>query len=157
MPCAAGPRGPYTPPVTVAPPLAEPSRGERVLWIAVTAGFLLAASGDRVPWVRGPAPYPPEWQWPLREVSTTGPLWPAVLSVFAVFSLLAVSVTAWARARPQRAQRALLVTGSVLGLALPLALVALEGGGVWSTIFGRVAYRTATSYYTVAISPEAAD
>ena len=26
-----------------------------------------------------------------------------------------------------------------------------------STIFGRVAYRTATSYYTVAISPEAAD
>jgi hypothetical protein len=143
--------------VTVPPPLEGPSRGERVLWIAATAAFLLAGSGDRVPWVRGPAPYPPEWQWPLREVSTSGPVWPAVVSVLAVLGLLALSATAWARARPLRARRVLLATGSVLGLALPLALVALEGGGVWATIFGRVAYRTATSYYTVAISPEAAD
>jgi len=102
----AGPawRGRYTPPVTVPPPLADPSRGERVLWIVATAGFLLAASGDRVPWVRGPAPYPPEWQWPLREGAASGPLWPALAAVCAILGLLALSGTDWARTRPRQAQ-----------------------------------------------------
>jgi hypothetical protein len=143
--------------VTVPPPLAEPSRGERVLWVVVTAAFLLSAWGDRVPWLRGPAPYPPEWQWPLRDAAPSGPLWPAFAAVAAILGLLVLSETAWARARPLRAQRVLLGLATVFGLALPLALVAIEGGGVFATIFGRVAYRTATSYYTVAISPEAAD
>jgi hypothetical protein len=143
--------------VTVPPPLADPSRRERALWIAVTLCFLAAVAGDRVPWLRGPAPYPPEWQWPLREAPPPGPLWPALLAVAALAALLAVSATAWARARPDRARRALLGGASVVGLALPLALVALEPDGVLPTVFGRVAYRTATSYYTVAISPEAAD
>ena len=143
--------------MTVPPPLADPARGERVLWIVATAGFLLAASGDRVPWVRGPAPYPPEWQWPLREGVATGPLWPALAAVGALLGLLALSGTAWAQSRPRHAPGLLLGIASVLGLAFPLALVALEPGGVLATIFGRVAYRTATSYYTVAISPEAAD
>ena len=143
--------------MTVPPPLAAPSRGERVLWVVVTAGFLLSASGDRVPWLRGPAPYPPEWQWPLREAAVSGPLWPALVAVLAILALLAMSGTAWARSRPARGHRVLLALASVLGLALPLALVALEPDGVLPTIFGRVAYRTATSYYTVAISPDAAD
>ncbi|HYU42409.1 MAG TPA: hypothetical protein VEQ84_09665 [Vicinamibacteria bacterium] len=143
--------------MTVPPPLEGPSRGERVLWVVVTAGFLLSASGDRLPWLRGPAPYPPEWQWPLREGVVSGPLWPALVAVLAILALLALSGTAWARSRPARAQRVLLALASVLGLALPLALVALEPDGVLPTIFGRVAYRTATSYYTVALSPEAAD
>jgi len=143
--------------VTVPPPLDGPSRGERLLWVVVTAAFLLSASGDRVPWLRGPAPYPPEWQWPLRDAAVSGPLWPALLAVLAILAPLAMSGTAWARSRPARAQRVLLALASVLGLALPLALVGLEPDGVLPTIFGRVAYRTATSYYTVALSPEAAD
>jgi len=110
-----------------------------------------------VPWLRGPAPYPPEWQWPLREGGVSGSLWPALLAVLAILALLALSGTDWARSQPARAQRVLLALASVLGLALPLALVALEPEGVLPTIFGRVAYRTATSYYTVALSPEAAD
>ena len=110
-----------------------------------------------MPWVRGPAPYPPEWQWPLREGVASGPLWPALAAVLALLAVLALSGTAWARSRPVQARRVLLGIASALGLAFPLALVALEPGGVLATIFGRVAYRTATSYYTVAISPEAAD
>ena len=143
--------------MTVPPPLREPSRGERVLWAVLTAAFLLGASGDRVPWLRGPAPYPPEWQWPLRDAPAAGPIGPALAAVAAILGLLALSGTAWAQANPLRARRVLLGLASVLGLAFPLALVAVEGGGVLATIFGRVAYRTATSYYTVAIAPEAAD
>jgi hypothetical protein len=149
--------GRYTPPVTVPPPLKGPSRGERVVWVLLTAGFLLSVSGDRASWLRGPAPYPPEWQWPLREGAASGPLWPALAAVAAILGLLALSGTEWARSRAESARRLLLGLASVFGLALPLALVAIEGGGVFATIFGRVAYRTATSYYTVAISPEADD
>ena len=143
--------------MTVPPPLREPSRGERVLWAVLTAAFLLGASGDRVPWLRGPAPYPPEWQWPLRDAPAAGPIGPALAAVAAILGLLALSGTSWAHSRPRHAPRLLLGIASVLGLALPLALVALEPGGVLATIFDRVAYRTATSYYTVAISPDAAD
>ena len=143
--------------MTVPPPLKGPSRGERVVWVLLTAGFLVSVSGDRASWLRGPAPYPPEWQWPLREGAASGPLWPALAAVAAILGLLALSGTEWAHSRAERARRVLLGLASVFGLALPLALVAIEGGGVLATMFGRVAYRTATSYYTVAISPEAAD
>jgi hypothetical protein len=144
-------------PGRVPPPLADPSRPERALWIATTLAFLLAAAGDRASWVRGPAPYPPEWQWPLREVEATGPLWPAALAVLALMALVVASGTAAARESPHRARRLLLGAASVAGFALSIALVAVEPDGALPTIFARVAYRTATSYYTVAVSPEAAD
>ncbi|HUG53056.1 MAG TPA: hypothetical protein VMR21_05625 [Vicinamibacteria bacterium] len=137
--------------------MSDVSRLERRLWVLATAAFLLAAAGDRVPLVRGPAPYPPEWQWPLREAPWTGPWWPAVLCAGGILGLLAASASAPARARPRSSSRLLLLVGTVFGLAFPLALVAGEGDGPLRTLFGRVAYRTATSYYTVAIAPEAAD
>src|SRR5262249_12291568 len=118
---------------------------------------LAAAAGDRVPWIRGPAPYPPEWQWPLRDMATTGPIWPSVLAATATLGLLGLSASAWARASPQRSRRLLLAAASVVGLVLPLALIAMEPDGALPTLFGRVAYRTATSYYTVALAPEAED
>jgi hypothetical protein len=139
------------------PPLADPSPAERVLWVVLTAAFLLGAAGDRVPLLRGPAPYPPEWQWPLRESPVAGSVVPAVAAVLAMAALLALSATSWAASRPHAARRVLLAGAAVLGLALPIALAALEPGGPGPAIFGRVAYRTATSYYTVALSPDADD
>jgi hypothetical protein len=125
--------------------------------VVSAAAFLLAAGADRLSWLRGPAPYPPEWQWPLRDVPWSGSPWPAALAATAVVALLAATGTLAARARPLRAGRLALAAASVLGLVFPLALVAMEPDGALPTIFGRVAYRTATSYYTVALSPEADD
>jgi len=142
--------------VPVAAPLGDASRGERVLWAAVSVLFLAGAAGDRLPWLRGPAPYPPEWQWPLREAARGRP-WPVVLAALAVVALLAASAARRARAAPHRAGRLLLAAGSLLGLLLPLTLVAAEPEGALPALFGRVAYRTATSYFTVALSPEADD
>ena len=119
--------------------------------------MLLAAAGDRVPLLRGPAPYPPEWQWPLRDAVPPGPVWPAVLAAGALVLLLALSGSSPWRSRPLRASRILLSAASVLGAAFALTLLAPEPDGVLPTLLGRVAYRTATSYYTVALSPEAAD
>lgn len=121
------------------------------------AAFLLGAGGDRVSWLRGPAPYPPEWQWPLRDVPLSGSPWPAALAALAVLALLAATGSVAARSRPARAGRLALAATSILGCVFPLALVAMEPDGALPTIFGRVAYRTATSYYTVALSPEADD
>ena len=126
---------------------------ERVLWILSTAAFLLGVAGDRAPLLRGPAPYPPEWQWPLRDVPASGPLWPALAAAVVLVGLLALS----ARVAPERGRRILLAGATVVGIALPLGLAALEPDGALPTLFGRVAYRTATSYYTVALAPEAAD
>jgi hypothetical protein len=138
-------------------PASDVSRGEMLVWVLATGAFLIAAAGDRVPLLRGPAPYPPEWQWPLRDTPATGPLWPALAAASGILASLAASATAAARARPRAAARVLLAAATLLGLAFPLALLAREGEGPLRTIFGRVAYRTATSYYTVAIAPEAAE
>ena len=74
-----------------------------------------------------------------------------------LIALLASSASRRARAAPDRARRLLLLAGGLLGFLLPLAVAATEPEGVLATLFGRVAYRTATSYYTVALSPEADD
>jgi len=129
------------------------SHRERLLWIVATAAFLLAAAGDRMPLLRGPAPYPPEWQWPLRDVPASGPLWPALTVAAVLVGLLALS----ARMAGEGGRRILLWGATVAGIAFPLGLAALEPDGALPTLFGRVAYRTATSYYTVALAPEAAD
>ncbi len=55
------------------------------------------------------------------------------------------------------ATRILLTTGTVLGCGFSLALLGLEPSGALPTLASRVMSRTYTSYYTVAISPEAAD
>src|SRR5262249_53461295 len=72
----------------------------RLLRLAATALFLAGLAGDRVPLLRGPAPYPPEWQWPQRDVAASGPLWPALAAAAALMALLAASGSARARTRP---------------------------------------------------------
>ena len=43
---------------------------EWILWALCTFALLVGAAGDRVPILRGPAPYPPEWQsWNLLSSS----------------------------------------------------------------------------------------
>ena len=43
-------------------------------WLACALGALalFAILADVSPRLRGPAPYPPEWQWDLREGGTSG-------------------------------------------------------------------------------------
>ncbi len=123
----------------------------------LTAGFLLAVAFDTPPEVRGPAPYPPEWQWARRDGPTSGRFGPVLLAGAGLLALLAVSGSAWARRRPRLAARLLIAVGIPLGTGFSLALLGLEPGGALATVAARVMSRTYTSYYTVAISPEAED
>jgi hypothetical protein len=126
--------------------------------LALGAMFLIAVVLDVPPEIRGPAPYPLEWQWfrrsgPWHEDSR---LVPVALGA-ALLALLAASDSAWARRNGSNARRALLATGTIAGWGFSLSLLGLEPSGALASVAGRVLSRTYTSYYTVAVSPEAED
>ena len=74
-----------------------------------------------------------------------------------LLGLLAASGSAGAERRPAAAARILLAGGTILGWGFSLALLGLEPPGALPTLAARVLSRTYTSYYTVAVSPEAAN
>jgi methylthioxylose transferase len=128
--------------------------------IALAAGvaaFLVLVATDVVPLLRGPAPYPPEWQWEYRTLPTSGrPLW-AVLSAAGLVGLIALTGRAWAARRPSLAMAVLLLGATVGGFSYQLGLLDLEPGGALPTLLARTVSRTDTSYYTVAVSEHARD
>lgn len=117
----------------------------------------MAVGLDRPPEIRGPAPYPPEWQWPLRSEPASGHFLPVLLTGAGLLGLLAASGSGGARRRPEAAGWMLLTGGTILGWGFSMALLGLEPAGALATLVARVQSRTYTSYYTVAVSPEAAD
>jgi len=85
---------------------------------------------DLVPWLRGPAPYPPEWQWRYR---------PHALAKAAagdsdrprLVGLLAWSGSALARRAPAGCRAAaLIIGGGLLGFAWAALLQSEDGGAV---------------------------
>ncbi len=118
--------------------------------------LLVAIPFDLFPWLRGPAPYPPEWQWGLRT-EPAGPWLPAVLVAATVLGLVAACASPWARRRPRIAATTLLAVGVLAGWAFQLSLAATLPDGAFRTLLGRAASRTFTSYHTVAVSEDARD
>jgi hypothetical protein len=134
------------------------TRLERGVATAVALLALLLVLTDVVPLLRGPAPYPPEWQW-LRRDEAPAPrryAWP-VASAAALLGLLAASGGRWFRERPRRGAATLLAGATLLGTTFQLGLLDLEPAGATRTLIGRVVSRTETAYYTVAVSDDARD
>jgi hypothetical protein len=129
-------------------------RVEPALWAVVTLGVLAAVASDAAPWLRGPAPYPPEWQW-LRRDNPTGSIAPAVAVVVALLVVVALSQAERARRAPRLAASGMVAGAVFLGFALQLAVLKLEPEGALQAVMNQTVYRTATSYFTVAASDEA--
>ena len=132
---------------------------------ARTIGFLAAALSalavvsiryDLVPVLRGPAPYPPEWQWRHRPRALARAL-PAVPFALGVVGVLAWSGSAAARRRPRTAAAAVVAAGLLLGTGFSLALVSSEDGGAVAYLTRRTASPGYLSYHAVACSPEVSD
>jgi hypothetical protein len=128
---------------------------EATLWAAATALFVVAVAFDWPDLLRGPAPYPPEWQWLLRDEAVSRRFGPVAATLAVLLALVIASGRRWSD--PRRAGRVLLAAGTGAGAGFSLALLGLEPAGALETVYGRVVYRTATSYYTVAVSAEAED
>lgn len=120
-----------------------------LLAVAATLVTLALAVSDAWPALRGPAPYPPEWQWPRRSTAV-GPLGPALAAGLAVLGLIAISSLA-------KARRLAVPAAIALGFAFQLAILGLEPEGPMPAVMSQTVYRTATSYLTVAASEQARD
>jgi hypothetical protein len=118
---------------------------------------LVSVPFDLVPLLRGPAPYPPEWQWAFRPEGPARPLIAAALLMVAVLGLLAASGSGWAWRHRTATFRVLVTAAVVLGFLLQLALLVREPGPPLRTLLGRTRSPAYTSYHTVAISPGARD
>ena len=122
----------------------------------LSASFVAAVLFDLAPWLRGPAPYPPEWQWEYRQPLAPLPLGATAL-VALLLLLLAASGLPALRRHERAAARTLVLAAVVLGLALPLALLAREPAGALRTLLARTTSFSTTSYHTAALSEEARD
>ncbi len=123
---------------------------------ALTAAFIPAVVFDLAPWLRGPAPYPPEWQWDHRSPLAPLPL-AALACAASVLALLGATGLPALRRHRRGASRVLVVAAVLLGFALPLALLAREPAGALRTLLARTVSFSITSYHTVAVSEEARD
>ena len=118
--------------------------------------FAVAVPLDLLPWLRGPAPYPPEWQWELRSPPAALPPAAAFLLLVTLL-LLAASGSSWLARRERAAACGLVGAAIALGLLLPPALLAREGNGALRTLLARTSSFSVTSYHTAALSDEARD
>jgi hypothetical protein len=126
------------------------SRAERLAALAAALAVALLVATDGAPRLRGPAPYPPEWRWELREALPRAARYAWPLAAGAALVALAAS------AGRMRA-RAVLTAAVPLGALFSLGLLDLEPRGARATLLARVLSRTDTSYHTVAVSPEGRD
>jgi hypothetical protein len=129
----------------------------RAVILVASLVVLISLPFDLIPLLRGPAPYPPEWQWAFRPGGPSRPLLAAAACALGLLALLLASGTARARRRPIAALRALVIGAVLLGCGLQLGLLAREPDGPLRTLLSRTRSRSFTSYHTVAISPEARD
>jgi len=129
-----------------------------LLLLVASVGFLVAVWFDASPLLRGPEPYPPEWQWPLRAGRSLEVGWLSLLSSLGLLALLVTSGLGSAGRSPRRRAAWLLAAATLLGFGLQLGLVALEeDGSAVVTLTRRTMDRWHTGYYGVAVSPLASD
>jgi hypothetical protein len=123
------------------------SRRMVVLLCASTALLLLAVAFDASPLLRGPAPYPPEWQWELDPKAVRAArLAPALLCGVGLLGLLWAGGSGGSRSR----RAGLLLAAVLLGWGLQLTLLGLEREGARAELTRRTESGSFTSYYTVA-------
>lgn len=121
-----------------------------ILSLAVAAAIAFSAT----PLLRGPAPYPPEWQWDARAVVPREGWLAVTVAGAALLALAGLPERVLARAG---VPGVVIAASVVAGCAFALALVGLEPKGAAATLMERATSRTATSYLNVAESELARD
>ena len=123
----------------------------------VSALALLALRLQVTPLLRGPAPYPPEWQWAVAVKPWSGRLLPALACAAALLALLLVSGRAAALTRARAACRVLLACGTLFGLGLQLGLRHADAEGATAALVQRTISGSFTSFHRVGNSGLARD
>jgi hypothetical protein len=124
------------------------TRARAALLAAATLLVLAAARSDLWPGLRGPAPYPPEWQWGFEPKSLALRALVPVLGLAAGLGGLVVLAPRAAAARGSRA--GLLAGATLLGWGSQLALLDLEPAGARAELESRTLSGSFTSHFKVA-------
>ena len=124
------------------------TRARAALLAAATLLVLVAARRDGWPYLRGPAPYPPEWQWGYApKGASIGRLAPVVGLAALLLGLAALARHA---AAGRGASWALLTTCALAGSGLQVALLDLEPAGAVAELERRTTSGSFTSHFKVA-------
>ena len=128
------------------------TRARSALLAAATLLVLVAARRDVWPGLRGPAPYPPEWQWGYAPKPVHArPLVPVVVLVGGILGL---AVLAFPAGAGRGKEAGFLLAAALLGWGMQLALLGLEPGGIAGELTRRAGSGSFTSYFKVAAGVE---
>ena len=126
---------------------------------ATTAWLAPAVAWDRPGWIRGPAPYPDEWQWEYRGGATLVRLGPAVLSAMLLLAILSFltrgELSGGASSVDQRRRARIgLLAAMCAGLLLQVSVLHLQPGGAMATLAEQTRSERYTGYFSVAAGPD---
>lgn len=134
-----------------------PSRST-LLWtlagLALTGVFAWIIGWDLIPWLRGPAPYPPEWDWPwvplpLNKIDTYVHLGAFILYPLVVLAVLHPTFIHW---KSERQRRVVGVALAVLGFfALQMAMAAARKDNLLELIIFRTYAPPGNGYFMSAV------
>jgi hypothetical protein len=119
--------------------------------IGVTVILVLAVVFDQPSWIRGPAPYPAQWQWAYRAPDTWYRIGPALLGATVIIGAV-IFLCVGGSAQNHRARgRAGLAAAMVGALILQLGVLHVGQGGAFATIGSLTRSELFTGYFAVAL------
>jgi hypothetical protein len=126
-----------------------PTPGFAVVTV-VSALFVVGVVYDWPSWMRGPAPYPDEWQWGYHVPLTAARWGPALVTALALLGLITyLALATFPRSVRTRARLGL-IGATILAAAFQLALLHFEPDGAVAALTQRPLSDDFTSYFSVA-------
>ena len=130
-------------------------------WVALagvlTAGAAWVVARDLAPWVRGPAPYPPEWEWLYQPLDLAAPPTMTLIAAYLVYALLVALVLhpTLVRWRSLRTQRNVALAVAATGfLGLQIAAAWANKGHVLNDIIWHTYEPPGNGYFMTAVRVE---
>lgn len=120
-----------------------------IIIAAITFLFCLLISFDVLPFLRGPAPYPPEWQWPYFFVNTFSKIFLPITMV-----LLFIGLFLWEEKKQFFSKKhpyTLLILLILLAFFLQLSVLYFSRSGV-SVLIHRIINPELNGYFTASLS-----
>jgi hypothetical protein len=140
---------------------ANHSRRLTWLWVAVagmlTAGYGWIVARDLAPWVRGPAPYPPEWEWLYQPLDLAALPTLTLIAAYLVYALLVALALHPTRVRwrSPRVRRNVALALGVAGFAgLQIAVAWANKGHVLNDIIWHTYEPPGNGYFMTAVRVE---